>query len=180
MAAEWHCQTSGSETCLVHHGEWTVGDTFYFGVRCEQTCKYKLKIELRQVFDLPNSDRATFRFERYSTQLMRYYIPEMVKNMPIRYVKFAFESENSYERIQLFLSQSNRFDMQQERVPVHVLENGVGLMLTKKDIVWCTKCYIYLLLNIDQEDRYYATARAEGLQDDVPSNIRHEILINPF
>ena len=32
--SEWYCEREGSETCIIHNGEFGIGDTLYIGVSC--------------------------------------------------------------------------------------------------------------------------------------------------
>ena len=57
-SAEWHCEREGSETCVVHNGEFSLGDTFYFGVKCIRECDYRLRLWLTNVQDLSESERT--------------------------------------------------------------------------------------------------------------------------
>ena len=50
--AEWYCVREGSETCVLHRGEFTAGETFYFGVHCVHECEYTLRVWLGNIIDL--------------------------------------------------------------------------------------------------------------------------------
>lgn len=56
--SEWHCEKKGSEACIVHVGEFAVGDTFNFGVKCVRDCTYDLKVWLAPEIDLTESSRT--------------------------------------------------------------------------------------------------------------------------
>jgi len=32
--SNWTCERDGGDTCIIHNGEYAVGDTLYFGVKC--------------------------------------------------------------------------------------------------------------------------------------------------
>lgn len=36
LTAKWYCEREGSETCVIHNGEFAVGDILYIGVKCVQ------------------------------------------------------------------------------------------------------------------------------------------------
>ena len=42
--SNWHCEREGSETCVLHNGQYAVGDTLYLGIKCVKECQYKLKL----------------------------------------------------------------------------------------------------------------------------------------
>ena len=76
--SEWHCEKEGTDTCVVHKGEFNQGETFYFGVKCLRDCKYDLRVWLTNVTDLSESSRTQMRFDAMSTQIFKYYIPNDV------------------------------------------------------------------------------------------------------
>lgn len=55
--------------------DFKVGDTLFIGIKCVQACSYKLKAQYVRLIDLADSERTQMRFDAYSTQLFRYYIP---------------------------------------------------------------------------------------------------------
>ena len=65
--SEWSCEQKGSETCVIHNGEYAVGDTLYLGVRCMKSCSYKLRTYFTSVQNVLNEYRTQMRFEAYST-----------------------------------------------------------------------------------------------------------------
>lgn len=65
--AEWFCVRDGSETCVIHNGQFAVGDTLYIGVKCVEECSYKLRPWFTNLMDLAESERTQMRFEAYST-----------------------------------------------------------------------------------------------------------------
>lgn len=40
------------------------------------------------------------------------------------------------------------------------MDNGKLYRFTENDASWCTRCFIYLLLDIEEGGRYYVTGRA--------------------
>lgn len=42
--SQWHCEREGSETCVLHTGEFKVGETLFLGIKCVKECSYKLKL----------------------------------------------------------------------------------------------------------------------------------------
>jgi hypothetical protein len=67
LDSEWYCEREGSETCIIHNGEFEVGDTLYIGVKCDRECQYKLRVWFTAEEDLVETSRAQKRFDAYST-----------------------------------------------------------------------------------------------------------------
>jgi hypothetical protein len=65
--SNWHCEREGSETCVIHNGEFNVGETLYLGIKCVKECQYKLKLQYANVITLEDEDRTQLRFDAYST-----------------------------------------------------------------------------------------------------------------
>ena len=42
------------------------------------------------------------------------------------------------------------------------MDNGKMYRFTETDANWCTRCFIYLLLDIEEGGRYYITGRASS------------------
>jgi len=121
------------------------------------------------------------RFDAYSTQLMRYYIPHMTsKGGPTEWVELKFEAENEYTRLDMFLSLDSDFYLIEEKPAVHVLETGLGIKFSKSDFAWCTNCYIYLIANIFTDQRYYITSKSVNQDARLNNLVPTEIMVNPF
>lgn len=56
--AEWFCEKDGSETCVLHNGDFTMGETLYFGILCQRECSYKLRVWYNDVIDISESSRT--------------------------------------------------------------------------------------------------------------------------
>jgi len=50
----------------------------------------------------------------------------------------------------------------EERKTENLLSNGVGFTFTENDYGWCTSCYVYLLVDVINDGRYYATITSKG------------------
>ena len=61
-----------------------------------------------------------------------------------------------------------------------MLEEGIAIRFSDKDINWCRKCYIYLLVNVEVEQRYYVTSMAYMESPVINSKVPLEITVNPF
>ena len=114
-------------------------------------CKYKLKVWMANMITLPNQARVQMRFEAYSTQLLRFYIPGQIKNKGVDNALLKIEPEDGYSRVEMYFSLDPTFYLLQDKAATHVMENGLAVSFDKSDLNWCTKCYVYLLLNIYTE-----------------------------
>ena len=71
----------------------------------------------------------------------------------------------------VYVSLQPRFNVQQQYLPVHVLDGATGVQFGKGDSVWCTKCYIYLLVNVEKEQRYYLSAKAVSTLEELAPRV---------
>jgi hypothetical protein len=67
LDSDWYCERDGSETCIIHNGEFEIGQTLYIGVKCDRECKYMLRAWFTTEIDLRESSRTQKRFDGYST-----------------------------------------------------------------------------------------------------------------
>lgn len=74
----------------------------------------------------------------------------------------------------------SNFYLIEEKPATHIYQNGIGIKLTSDDYNWCKKCFIYVIMNIYQEDRYYISSLARRENDQLSKQIPSEIFVNPF
>lgn len=67
------------------------------------------------------------------------------------------EPEDEYSPIDLYFSLDSVIYQIEERKVENILTKGVGFSFTENDFGWCTGCYIYLLVDVIKEGRYYIT-----------------------
>jgi hypothetical protein len=48
----------------------------------------------------------------------------------------------------------------EDRPASHITDDGLSVLMTDKDIRWCTECYVYLIVNMVEDRRVYVTATA--------------------
>ena len=123
LDSQWYCEREGSETCILHNGEFEVGDTLYIGVRCEEACKYKLRAWFVEVSDLSESSRTQMRFGAHTTHILKYYIPPDTENVRIEpeSIEIKVEPEDEYAMVDLFLSLDANFYIIEEKPATHVV-----------------------------------------------------------
>ena len=159
--AQWYCEKEGSETCVLHSGEFAVGDSLKIEVRCVQECTYKLRTWYSNVINLADSTQRTqMRFDAYSTQFMKFYIPAKTidDNLDTTSIFLRIEPEDDATRIEMFLSLDSYFYLIEEKPAVHILKDGLAIKFGKQDFAWCVKCWVYAIINIYVEQRYYLTS----------------------
>jgi len=153
--AEWYCVREGSETCVLHRGEFTEGETFYVGVHCVRECEYTLRVWLGNIIDLTENvgyERTLMRFDADSTQILRYYIPAAIKerraSRKTESVVVKVEPEDRYSEVDIYLSLDSNFYIIEEAPAFHIMANGVAIKFGKADESWCVQCYIYVIVNV--------------------------------
>ena len=68
------------------------------------------------------------------------------------------EPEDKYSPIDVFLSMDSNFYLIEEKPAPHVLDQGMGIKFTENDYEWCVRCFIYVIVNVYKEQRYYITS----------------------
>jgi hypothetical protein len=66
--------------------------------------------------------------------------------------------EDTYVPIDVHVSLDNNYYLIEEKPAPHITDNGVAVKFGEDDYNWCVKCYIYIIVNIVQEGRYYITS----------------------
>lgn len=185
--AEWYCVREGSETCVLHRGEFTEGETFYVGVHCVRECEYTLRVWLGNIIDLTENvgfERTLMSFAADSTQILRYYIPaaitERKASRKTESVVVKVEPEDRYSEVDAYLSLDSNFYIIEEAPASHLMANGVAIKFGKADESWCVQCYIYVILNVRKAQRYYITSHASRAADPFTEKVDVEVMVNPF
>lgn len=120
------------------------------------------------------------RFDADSTQLLRYYIPSAVKRWKTESIEIKIEPEDKYSPIDVYLSLDPHFYLIEEKPANHILDNGIGIKFGKGDFAWCVQCYVYVILNVYDEQRYYVTSNAVREADPFTEKVDLEVMVNPF
>jgi hypothetical protein len=80
----------------------------------------------------------------------------------------TIDSEDKYNPMDLYFSLDSTIYQVEERKVENILTNGVGFAFTEGDYGWCTSCYIYLLLDVINDGRYYVTFTASARNTNLP------------
>lgn len=180
LNARWYCEKKGSDTCIVREGEFASGEILYMGVYCAESCSYKLKTWYANVIDMSEANRKQMRFAQYSTTILKYKIPRQSGGKFTKSYEIQIEPEEQYQPIELFLSLDDTFQIIEEKPASHVSKTSIGLKFGEKDYQWCTNCFIYAIVNIEIEDRYYLTSVARAQNDAFTTTLPSTIMVNPF
>jgi hypothetical protein len=149
LDSEWYCERDGSETCIIHNGEFEIGDTLFIGVKCDRACKYKLRAWFTSEIDLRESSRSQKRFDGYSTQILKYYIEsETEDGATTESIEIVVLPEETYVPIDVHVSLDNNFYLIEEKPAPHITDNGIAVKFGESDYNWCVKCYVYIIVNI--------------------------------
>jgi hypothetical protein len=62
----------------------------------------------------------------------------------------------------LYFSLDDTVNQIEERKVENLISNGAGFYFTEDDIGWCTRCYVYLYVEITTPGRYYISAKASA------------------
>jgi len=120
------------------------------------------------------------RFDTFSTQIFKYYVPEMTKNAPTLSVEISFEPEHDYSPMEVLFSLDDKINRIEDKPVAHENDEGLTLKFANKDFSWCVKCFIYLVVNVEFEDRYYITSLARQQNDPLTNIIPLRFFANPF
>lgn len=94
-----------------------------------------------------------------STQILKYYIEsETEEGSPVRNIEVIVNNEDQYVEMDAHVSLDENFYIIEEKPATHLVDNGVGFKFSELDHNWCVKCYIYIIINIKDEGRYYITS----------------------
>jgi hypothetical protein len=120
------------------------------------------------------------RFDPLSTQIFKYYIPQDINGVRTTSVELKLEPENFYSPLEFYMSFDNIFYIIEEEPAPHVTRNGVAIKFGQQDANWCVNCFIYLIANIKDDQRYYVTSQARQINDALVKLISTNVMVNPF
>ena len=75
--ADYSCERDGSDTCIIHKGDFEIGDIVYITVFCMQECTFELRAYYAPELELKERERMTFRWGGHSTAMLKYYVPKL-------------------------------------------------------------------------------------------------------
>jgi hypothetical protein len=112
---------------------------------------------------------------------LKYYIEsETEEGSPVRNIEVIINNEDKYVEMDAHVSLDDNFYIIEEKPTTHLVDNGVGFKFSELDANWCVKCYIYIILNIQEESRYYITSMGKSENPDLSESIPTNIMVNPF
>jgi hypothetical protein len=68
----------------------------------------------------------------------------------------------------------------EEKPSAHLSSSSLAMKFSKLDSKWCTKCTVYLILNVARGDRYYITTTARTSNDQLSDLLPGAVYANPF
>lgn len=80
-----------------------------------------------------------------------------------------FEPEEDFNFLEVFLSLDSTFKIVEERPAQHILEDGIAIEFNSDDQNWCTRCYVYMIINTIESTRLYVTGEAESFSNTIVS-----------
>lgn len=103
-----------------------------------------------------------YRLEGHSSNLFEFYVPQDANDGYTRAITFTIEGENPYYPIDVYFSLDDTINQIEERKVENLISNGAGFYFTEDDNGWCTRCYVYLYVEITVPGRYYVSAKASA------------------
>jgi len=73
------------------------------------------------------------------------------------------EPEIDYKFIEVHLSFDPDLRVLEDKPEVHLTDSGLSVQMTSKDKKWCSDCNVYVIVNMLEDKRLYATATASTL-----------------
>ena len=180
---EWHCERAASETCILHNTELASDETPFrlnIAVQCVQACSYKLRAWYFEVIDLQEASRTQLRLGAYTTQVFKYYIPADTSGAWTTSMELTVEAEGPFNPLELHLSTDGYFHLVEESPAPHLLSEGVALKFGEESPNWCVQCFVYAILNVREEGRYYVTSEARHGNEPLSATLPSEIMVNAF
>jgi len=99
---------------------------------------------------------------------------------PTRSVEIYVQPEHQYTKLDLYLSLDDTFYILEETPAPHLSASGKAVKFTDKHNKWCTKCAVYAILNVYEEDRYYITSVGRVDNDELSNVLPATVFVNPF
>jgi len=148
--SEWNCEREGSETCIIRKEDNIVGDTLFIGVKCLKECSYSLKIQNTREVLLQESTRTQLMFDAFTTQILKFYIPADVEKIKTQSIHISVLPEDDYTPVDMWLSVDKEFYILEEKPASHLLGKSVDLKMQEGHEHWCTKCWVYAIVNVEK------------------------------
>jgi len=101
-----------------------------------------------EIEELKDTTRTQKRFGAYETHILSYYIAPDKAGAWTDSIEMKVEPEEQYSNIEVFLSLDANFKVIDEKRAQHILRNGLAIKFGKNDLDWCSKCYVYLIVNV--------------------------------
>jgi len=120
------------------------------------------------------------RLPELSTPIFKYYIPHDINGALTKSIELSIVPEDSYSQMEIFFSLDAKFYIIEEKPAQHLIEKGVGIKFGQNDFAWCVRCYVYLIVNIYKEQRYYVSSYSRQYNDGLSKGMALTVMINPF
>lgn len=80
----------------------------------------------------------------------------------------------------MYFSLDSNFNLIEEVPASHIMQDGVALRYNSKDEGFSTKKYVYVIVNVYTEQRYYMTTKATKGNRELSGATSSEIIVNAF
>lgn len=162
--ADWHGAREGSDTAIIHSSQYKIGDTFFVTVNCAKECQFDIKMNYAREYKLNSGKRQIYRWGGHETNILKYPVPpKLGANLETEKFEIHLEPEVDYKNIQVHISHDRLLQAVEDKPEVHLTDKGLSVQMNSKEKMWCTKCYFYLIVTMEEDRRLYATAEASSL-----------------
>jgi hypothetical protein len=111
---------------------------------------------------------------------LKFTIPESVGGKNTESLEVIISPETQYTEMELYMSMDKNFQLIEEKPSAHLSSTSLAMKFSKLDQKWCTKCTVYLILNVERGDRYYITTTARTANDQLSDLLPAAVYANPF
>jgi len=168
--AEWSCQQKGSDTCFIHPDDIYTGDVFYIGVTCLNDCRYGIKADFVEGWlTVDDGVRTTFVASDNSTIKINYEVPKSGNGGNTEWFEIVVESVDNQSPIDMYLAMDDQFSISSFYPQTFMTDDGIGIKYSDWEEDWCTKCDVYVIVNVLKQGRYYVTITSYGDYKEITS-----------
>ena len=95
-------------------------------------------------------------------------------------VLIKIQPEHDFSRVEMYFSLDSNFNLIEEVPASHIMNDGTALRFNSKDETWCFKCYVYVIINVFREQRYYMVTKSSKGNRELSGQASSEIIVNAF
>ena len=121
-------------------------------------CTYSIVTDYFTPTALVEGKSTQMHLEGDASNMFMYYIPQDSNDGAAKAMTFTVVSEDNYDPITIYFSLNSQIYQFDQQSVDNLMSNGVGFYFTNEDYGWCTMCFVYFYVEIQNPGRYYFTA----------------------